>query len=140
MPSITLANLGWSTPDGRPVLSDIDLRFQRERVGVVGRNGVGKSTLLYLLSGERRLCTRGAFNMVALRPAGDDHPLAPLEEAGEADDGWLRTAEMVFPGTTNHYGTLFGGEVGQRALAIGIRRGAADRALRRTAVLGRRGR
>ncbi|KTE23728.1 MULTISPECIES: ABC-F family ATP-binding cassette domain-containing protein [unclassified Sphingopyxis] len=54
MPSITLANLGWSAPDGRPVLSDIDLRFQRERVGVVGRNGVGKSTLLYLLTGERQ--------------------------------------------------------------------------------------
>ena len=52
MPSITLANLGWSTPDGRPVLSDIDLRFQRERVGVVGRNGVGKSTLLYLLTAD----------------------------------------------------------------------------------------
>ena len=54
MPSITLANLGWSTPDGRPVLADIDLRFQRERVGIVGRNGVGKSTLLHLLTGERR--------------------------------------------------------------------------------------
>ncbi|WP_293827590.1 acyl-CoA thioesterase, partial [uncultured Brevundimonas sp.] len=63
-----------------------------------------------LLSGERRLCTRGLFNMVALRGDGDDAPLAAPIDEGPADDGWLRTTEMVFPGTTNHYGTLFGGD------------------------------
>ena len=52
MPSITLSNLSWSTPDGRAVLSDLDLGFQPERAGIVGRNGVGKSTLLRLLTGE----------------------------------------------------------------------------------------
>ncbi len=52
MPSITISNLGWSTPDGRAVLSDLDLNFQPERTGIVGRNGVGKSTLLRLLTGD----------------------------------------------------------------------------------------
>ena len=52
MSSITLARLGWRTPDGHAVLTDIDLRFARERVGIVGRNGAGKSTLLRLLTGE----------------------------------------------------------------------------------------
>ena len=52
MPSITLSHLHWSTPDGRPVLADLDLQFQAERTGIVGRNGVGKSTLLRLLAGE----------------------------------------------------------------------------------------
>ena len=52
MPSITLSNLGWSTPDGRIILSGLDLQFQQERIGIVGRNGVGKSTLLRLLTGE----------------------------------------------------------------------------------------
>ena len=40
--------------------------------------------------------------MVALREVGDNDPLAPLNEAGESEDGWLTTAEMVLPGTTNH--------------------------------------
>jgi ATPase subunit of ABC transporter with duplicated ATPase domains len=52
MPSITLANISWSTPDGRAVLWDLDLAFQTERTGIVGRNGVGKSTLLRLLTGD----------------------------------------------------------------------------------------
>jgi ATPase subunit of ABC transporter with duplicated ATPase domains len=51
-PSISLSRIGWSAPDGRAVLSDLDLRFPCERVGVVGRNGVGKSTLLRLIAGE----------------------------------------------------------------------------------------
>ena len=50
--SITLAGVGWSLPDGRPLLENIDLSFQRERAGLVGRNGVGKTTLLRLLTGE----------------------------------------------------------------------------------------
>jgi ATPase subunit of ABC transporter with duplicated ATPase domains len=52
MPSITVSNLSWSTPDGRAVLADLDLQFQPERTAIVGRNGVGKSTLLRLLTGE----------------------------------------------------------------------------------------
>ena len=52
MPSITLSHISWSAPDGTTVLSDIDFRFTPERIGLVGRNGVGKSTLLALISGR----------------------------------------------------------------------------------------
>ncbi|MBZ6076345.1 ABC-F family ATP-binding cassette domain-containing protein [Microvirga puerhi] len=52
--SITLSKLTWSTPDGRALLSDLDLTFGPERAGLVGRNGVGKTTLLKLISGEMR--------------------------------------------------------------------------------------
>src|SRR5262249_21952110 len=50
--SITVSRLAWSTPDGRPVLAPLDLSFGSERTGLVGRNGVGKSTLLKLVAGE----------------------------------------------------------------------------------------
>ncbi|MCJ8052083.1 ATP-binding cassette domain-containing protein [Shinella curvata] len=52
MPSITLSKISWSTPDGHALLSNIDLSFGRERAGLVGRNGVGKTTLLRLTAGD----------------------------------------------------------------------------------------
>ncbi|HSJ02727.1 MAG TPA: ABC-F family ATP-binding cassette domain-containing protein [Verrucomicrobium sp.] len=51
---LTLSHLCWSLPDGRPLFNDLNLRFDAERVGLVGRNGVGKTTLLKLLTGELR--------------------------------------------------------------------------------------
>ncbi|AWM09597.1 ABC-F family ATP-binding cassette domain-containing protein [Bradyrhizobium symbiodeficiens] len=50
--SIILSNLSLSTPDGRALFSNIDLTFGAERTGLVGRNGVGKTTLLASISGE----------------------------------------------------------------------------------------
>jgi len=50
--SFTISNLSWSTPDGRPLLSNLDLSFGAERTGLVGRNGTGKTTLLKLVAGE----------------------------------------------------------------------------------------
>ncbi|WBH15264.1 ABC-F family ATP-binding cassette domain-containing protein [Sphingomonas radiodurans] len=50
--SLTTTNLSWSTPDGHAVLTDVSISFSAERVGIVGRNGVGKSTLLRLLAGD----------------------------------------------------------------------------------------
>ncbi|WP_457090848.1 ABC-F family ATP-binding cassette domain-containing protein [Microvirga sp. P5_D2] len=52
--SIILSHLTWSSPDGRTLLPDLDLNFGRERTGLVGRNGIGKTTLLKLISGELR--------------------------------------------------------------------------------------
>lgn len=50
--SIILSNLSLSTPDGRSLLSSIDLTFAAERTALVGRNGVGKTTLLATILGE----------------------------------------------------------------------------------------
>lgn len=50
--SISLSNLTLPAPDGRVLLSNLDLSFGCERTGLVGRNGVGKTTLLAAIAGE----------------------------------------------------------------------------------------
>lgn len=50
--SITLSGLSYSTPDGRSLFDNLNIAFGAERTGLVGRNGVGKSTLLRLIAGD----------------------------------------------------------------------------------------
>jgi ATPase subunit of ABC transporter with duplicated ATPase domains len=53
MPSlITLDALSQTSPDGRVLFENLTLAFGREKTGLVGRNGVGKTTLLRLILGE----------------------------------------------------------------------------------------
>jgi ATPase subunit of ABC transporter with duplicated ATPase domains len=52
--SITISQLAYSTPGGHRLFSGLDLSFGSERTGLVGRNGVGKSTLLNVIAGARR--------------------------------------------------------------------------------------
>ncbi|MCC6734735.1 MAG: ABC-F family ATP-binding cassette domain-containing protein [Bauldia sp.] len=67
--SITIAGLGYATPDGRPLFEKLDLAFGPERTGLVGRNGVGKSTLLRLIGGtllprEGSIATAGTIGVL----------------------------------------------------------------------------
>lgn len=59
MPSITLSGLAYAPPGGNTLFADLDLVFNRERIGLVGRNGVGKSTLLHLIEGKATPSTGG---------------------------------------------------------------------------------
>ena len=65
------------------------------------------------LTGERRLCARGRFNMVAVGEAYEEGavlpPLIPQESA-PAEPNSLRVADVVFPDQTSHYGSLYGGD------------------------------
>lgn len=65
-----------------------------------------------LVSGERRVCTRGRFVMVAVKGPDTRLPLPPLPEtaATAPDTGPLRMVDIVFPSQTSHYGTLYGGD------------------------------
>lgn len=111
--SITLSAIHWSTPDGRTVLSDLNLRLTRERVGIVGRNGVGKTTLLRLLCGDMRptsgtVTTDGTIAVLRqMVQAGPDETIADLfgvteglallrrAEAGNADLDALAEADWT---------------------------------------------
>lgn len=105
MPSlITLDGLSYSTPDGRSLFENLTLAFGAERTGLVGRNGVGKSTLLRIVLGELppsagALSVRGRLGVLrqALIPppgatvaalVGVDEALARLRrvEAGEGSE------------------------------------------------------
>lgn len=52
MPAIILSNLHYSTADAHPLFTGLDLGFAAERTGLVGRNGIGKTSLLRLIAGE----------------------------------------------------------------------------------------
>jgi len=49
---VTLDSISLVTPDSRPLFEGLTLALGRERTGLVGRNGTGKSTLLRLIAGE----------------------------------------------------------------------------------------
>lgn len=117
--SITLSNLGWSTPDGHPVFSDLDLSFPPERTAIVGRNGVGKTSLLRIITGDLLPRTGGVTirgkvrSLPQIVDVGPDETIAHLfglsgslallakaesgmataEELGEAD--WTAEARLL---------------------------------------------
>ena len=97
--SIVLSGLAWSTPDGRPLFSHLDLGFDRERTGLVGRNGVGKTTLLQLVCGTLpahagTVAVSGTLGL--LRQSVQDRPGETVADQFGATDGLalLRRAEQ----------------------------------------------
>ena len=51
-PIVALHAVSLATPDGTPLLENLDLAFGSDRAGLVGRNGIGKTTLLRVIAGE----------------------------------------------------------------------------------------
>ncbi len=49
---LELKNLTISTPAGRMLIQDLTMVLGRDKVAVIGRNGVGKSTLLKTIAGQ----------------------------------------------------------------------------------------
>jgi ATPase subunit of ABC transporter with duplicated ATPase domains len=51
-PTLTLDGVACVLPDGRTLFSDLHASFDTRRTGLVGRNGVGKSMLARILTGQ----------------------------------------------------------------------------------------
>ena len=83
---------GYATGD---VLQDVSVRLDEgEIVGVIGRNGVGKSTLMRTLIGLLR-ARRGT-----VRLRGDDLTRLPAEERARRGLGYVPQGRDVFPAMT----------------------------------------
>ncbi len=114
-PLITLDGLSALTPDGRVLFENLTLSLGRERIGLVGRNGVGKTTLIRLILSEAEAAAGAvtvAGRIAVLRQALQPPPDATLAdllgvadglarldriEAGHALDGDLEAADWSLP-------------------------------------------
>ncbi len=112
---ITLDGLAYRSPDGRALFENLTLAFGRERTGLVGRNGVGKTTLARLILGDLdpaagaiSIRARIALLPQALSPVADAtlgdllgvaEALAVLAriEAGDGDAADLAGADWLLP-------------------------------------------
>src|SRR5687767_6861060 len=93
--SFQLHDVQWHLPDGRPLWQEpLHLSIGRERLGLVGRNGVGKSVLAQILAGRMPSAgtawRRGRVHLVAppllpqdRRSVGEAMGLGPVLEAVE---------------------------------------------------------
>lgn len=86
---VTLNGVAARTPDGRGLFDNLTLAFGRERTAVVGRNGVGKTTLLRLVAGlaepaEGSVTRIGSVGWLAQAqtPADDETIADTLDVAG----------------------------------------------------------
>jgi len=86
---LELAEVSLKTPTGRALFEGLNLAIGKEHVALVGRNGVGKSTLLALLAGE----VQAAAGHVALRSKPHYVPQAD-EVAQPCSRGELRKAAL----------------------------------------------
>lgn len=113
MSFLSIHGLSYRLPDGRTLFSDLDLSFGNERTGLVGRNGVGKSSLLSILAGETRPSSgtvrgegrvalmrqipeaTGAETIADLFGAAGGLALLARIEAGEADADEIADADWT---------------------------------------------
>lgn len=52
MQEIYLEDVTYTTPTGRQLFCKLNMSFDKKKIGLIGRNGIGKSTLLKLIVGE----------------------------------------------------------------------------------------
>ena len=144
--SVSLSGLSWSTPDDAPLLTDLNLTFGFERTGIVGRNGIGKSTLLRLISGDQHPASgqvRVSGSIAIMRQEAMEQPgdiiadlfhvrraldLLDRAEAGLADADELADADWTLPARIEEALMRCGLLVGPQTLLATLSGGQRSRA------------
>jgi ATPase subunit of ABC transporter with duplicated ATPase domains len=119
---ISADGLGYTLPDGRILFAGLSFGLGRERVGLVGRNGIGKSTLAGILAGQLEPATGRvvrAGRVAYLPQSRTERPPEPRSEARPAEPG---SADVPGP-PSSAAGTVAG------AMGVGHRVAALDRLL-----------
>ncbi|MFT3899275.1 MAG: ATP-binding cassette domain-containing protein [Gordonia sp. (in: high G+C Gram-positive bacteria)] len=88
-PAVTLTDLAFAWPDGTPVFDGLTATLPVGLASLVGENGVGKTTLLRLITGDLSpargsITTVGAVELLGQRPAAD--PTATVASLMGVDD------------------------------------------------------
>ena len=97
---IELKAVGVDLPDGRTLFDGVNLKLEEgQRLGIVGRNGLGKTTLLRVMlglmpptRGEALIGTRTAINYVDQGRLLLDEEKTVFEEVGEGSE-WVKLGD-----------------------------------------------
>jgi ATPase subunit of ABC transporter with duplicated ATPase domains len=136
---VVAERLAFSLADGRTLFSDLTLGFGRERTGLVGANGTGKSTLVRLLAGELRPSAGAVVRAGTLGYLPQDFQVRgdqPLAGVLRIDDRLARVdrvlAGAASPGDLDGVGGDW--DLRERAGAVLARLGLSHLALERPAL------
>ena len=120
MTALKASALCVASPQGRQLFRDLHLSIEREHVAMIGRNGVGKSTLLEVLAGGNGLRSgyvthRGRVELVRqnLRDAEVSRALDEVvtgRERGTLSDAEVRALGLVDLGCCGEVSRLSHGE------------------------------
>lgn len=112
---LTLQDVSCITADGRTLFESVNFSVTEGRIGLVGRNGVGKSTLLHIMSGvlpptsgsvarsgrvgvlQQDIPTEGGQTLADLFDLSAAFAVLSRIEAGQGSDGDLEHADWLLP-------------------------------------------
>lgn len=112
---LTLQDISCITADGRTLFESVNFSVTEARIGLVGRNGVGKSTLLHIMSGalaptsgtvtrsgkfgvlQQNIETDGGQTLVDLFDLSAAFAMLSRIEAGQGSDSDFEQADWLLP-------------------------------------------
>ena len=143
---LTLQDVSCATADGRTLFSGINFNVTEGRIGLVGRNGIGKSTLLKIMSGVLQpnsgtVTRSGRIGMLAQNIGSDgERTLADLFgardafnmlariEAGQGTDTDFEQADWLLPHRFDEALQMFGLSLEPQILLSALSGGQQTRA------------